>query len=343
MGLCNVAVGLLLLHRLRGAGVKLWPRLLPAGWTAACALTALLVGAGELTLLMEDQLYQDTVILAQDTRYQRLVVTRWRDDVRLYLDGHLQFSTVDEYRYHEALVHPAMSLAPQREHVLLLGGGDGLATREILKYRDVARVDLVDLDPAVTNLFRDNKMLSVLNEGSLRDERVTIHNDDAMRFMESMSERYDVIFMDLPDPSEPGLGKLYSRAFFTLIGRSLRAGGTFAAQCTSPFRSRAAYWSIIHTIEAARWGGEREARFHAAPYHTMVPTFGTWGFVVATTHDIDTSQIRINVPTRYLSDQLLPTLFVFPQDMNRMDAPVSLLNDPIVVRLYRDGYHQHLD
>ena len=138
---------------------------------AIVLLLAAFVGAGRFVTFLENQLYQDEILLAEDTPYQRLVVTRWRQDVRLYLNGHLQFSSVDEYRYHEALVHPAMCLAERRANILILGGGDGLAAREVLKHEGVERIDLVDIDPAVTGLFRDHPMLSRLNRGSLRHPR----------------------------------------------------------------------------------------------------------------------------------------------------------------------------
>lgn len=344
MGLANVAVGLVVLLRLRRSGVAL-PRWLGAlGVASAVWLVTATAGSTQLTRLLEDQLYQDHIIVAQNTRYQRLIITRWRDDVRLYLNGHLQFSSVDEYRYHETLVHPAAALAERRQRALVLGGGDGLVARELLKYPEMQRIDLVDLDPAVTDLFQDRQMLAALNGGSLRDERVAVHNEDAMRFVEASRDFYDLIIMDLPDPSEPSLGKLYTRGFFTMVGRRLASGGAFAAQCTSPFRARQAYWSIVRTIEAARWGPPEAAqRWHTAPYHTVVPTFGTWGFVVASTRPIDPSTVQITVPTRYLRTEVVPTLFTFPPDMDRVDAPISVLDDPAVVRLYRAGYHQYLE
>ncbi|MBU0637769.1 MAG: polyamine aminopropyltransferase, partial [Planctomycetes bacterium] len=343
VGLTNVAV----------AGLFLW-RFAPAVGHRAGRLKALTVAAGlllgvgavgstRLTPYLENRLYQDEIVLAQDTRYQRLVLTRWRDDVRLYLNGHLQFSSIDEYRYHEALIHPALSAAARRAGVLILGGGDGLAVREVAKYSDVRRIDLVDIDPAVTNLFKTRPMLTALNGGALSDQRVHIHNVDAMRFMEDSSELYDVIVMDLPDPSAPGLGKLYSRAFFNLAGRRLAADGVLVSQCTSPFRSREAFWCIVHTLAAARCGSAPEQDFEVRPYHTIVPTFGTWGFAIAGAALPDVNELTLRVPTRYLSEELLPGLFVFPPDMAEVETPVSRLDDPVVCRLYQRGYHKYLE
>lgn len=343
MGLANVTVAGVLLWKF-GVSLGAWRRWL----SVAVALSGMvllggMVGANRMVTFLEDQLYQDEVIFAKQSAYQRIIVTRWRADVRLYLNGHLQFSTVDEYRYHEPLVHPAMSMAKRHQRVLILGGGDGLAAREVFKYPDVQQVDLVDLDPMVTTLFRDNSMLAALNDGALSDPRMRIHNLDAMRYLENTPERYDVILMDLPDPSSATLGKLYSKPFFRLVGKRLAEGGLLACQATSPFRSREAFWCIYHTIEAAECGPEADQRFQARAYQTNVPTFGSWGFVIAGRAPPDLSRFRLSVPARFLTEAILPTLFVFPPDMAEVSTPISQLNDPVIYRLYRQGYSRYLD
>lgn len=339
MGLVNVGVAAVTLH-LFSARLGRWRRRL----TLACALAALtlvggLVGAGALVSHLESRLYQDEVVLALDTPVQRLVLTRWRDDLRLYLNGHLQFSSVDEHRYHEALVHPAMAAAPRRARVLILGGGDGLAAREVLAHPGVERVDLVDLDPVVTGLFSSRPLLTQLNRGSLTDPRVHVHNTDALRFLEASREFWDVVVMDLPDPSSAQVAKLYARSTFQLIGRRLSADGVLVTQATSPFRSREAFWCIRRTIAAAQVQGQP---FQARAYQTVVPTFGTWGFVIASARAPDPSTWKLEAPARYLTPALLPTLFVFPADMDEAGEGVSELDDPVVSRRYRQGYHQYL-
>src|SRR5262249_37306161 len=148
-----------LLFGVINAAVALWSTFLfrdqlsrAHGLRAGCiaALAALgvgMAGADRITAAADSSLYADEVILARDTRYQRIVLTRWKDDIRLFLNAHLQFSSRDEYRYHEALVHPGLSAVLGARRVLVLGGGDGLAVREILKYPAVERVTLVDIDP----------------------------------------------------------------------------------------------------------------------------------------------------------------------------------------------------
>jgi spermidine synthase len=343
MGLMNVLVAGIVIWWFRRRMGRARRFLVTASIASAVLLAVGLAGSGRLVGFMENRLYQDEVIYAADTPYQRLVLTRWRDDVRMYLDGHLQFASVDEYRYHETLVHPAMSLADRRERVLVLGGGDGLVARQVLKYDEVERIDLVDIDPVVTELFSTRPLLTRINGGSMLDPRVHVHNVDAMRFLEESDDFYDVILMDLPDPGGAGLGKLYSRSFFRLVGRRTAAGGAVATQATSPFRSREAFWCIVHTMQHAMSERPGGGGLEVHPYHTLVPTFGTWGFAVATAAERVPEDIRIDVRTRYLTREMLPGLFVFPPDMAEVQTPVSRLNDPVVCRLYRQGYHKYLE
>jgi spermidine synthase len=335
-GLANVAVAMVLSATLRTERPLL--RLRIAGGLSAAGLAALFLLAGELTSLVEDVLYRDNIVVAENTRYQRVVITRYKDDVRLFLNGHLQFSSIDEHRYHEALVHPAMSAAGRPQRVLILGGGDGLTAREVLKHASVDHIDLVDLDGAVTSLFAERPFLVDLNRGALKDPRVTVHNADAMRFLESSRQQWDVILMDLPDPSDTGLAKLYSTAFFKLCHRHLSRGGALATQATNPFRSRDAFWTIVRTIEASG-GGELQA----TPYQNYLPTFGSWGYVLATRGPLDTSELQVSTDNKYLTNDVLPSLFVFPPDINRRGDTVSTLDNPQVVTLYQRGYSQYLD
>jgi spermidine synthase len=153
-------------------------------WSGLRPARAGFAGAGHLTTFAEAHLYADDIVHAETTPYQRIVVTRWRDDLRLFLNNNLQFSSHDEYRYHEALVHPGLASLPGAKRVLVLGGGDGLAVREILKYPKVESVTLVDLDPAMTELFATAPALVALNEGALKSERVKVVNADALQWLE---------------------------------------------------------------------------------------------------------------------------------------------------------------
>lgn len=276
---------------------------------------ALLVGAGlvfafvkadQVTNILESRLFNHRVVFKAHTRYQKLDMTRWNNDIRLYINNHMQFCSVDEYRYHEALVHPAMSLARGSESVLILGGGDGLAARELLKYPDLKEITLVDIDPDIVRLCRENPLINQLNKGSLADPRVHVVSMDAFKFIENQAKQYDCILIDLPDPNNVSLSKLYTVTFYRMVLSRLKPDGALAIQSTSTYFAPKSFWCINKTMA--------EAGFSVRGYHATVPSFGDWGFQLAAHSDFDPSSLRVKVPTRYLDDRELANLFVMAQD-----------------------------
>ena len=305
------------------------PRVWPLRTAGLAVLALLLVGfasADKLTGEVEKTFFDGTPIHTRTSPYQRIVVTHSRGDLRLYLSGHLQFSSKDEHRYHEALVHPAMSLVPGARRALVLGGGDGFAVRELLKYSSLETIQLVDLDPAMTELFRDEPMLAKLNGGSLADPRVKITNADALRWLEEHDELFDVIVVDLPDPSNYSLGKLYSRSFYRLAREHLRETGALAVQSTSPWHAPLSYGCIVATIGAAG--------FETYPYHCFVPSFGEWGYVLALKRPRPVPGPLAKVPLRFLDQRVMESLFVFPPDMAVKKAKVNFLDTQALVAYY---------
>lgn len=289
---------------------------------------------------LEDRLYQDQVVVSRDTPYQRIVVTRWRDDIRLFLNGHLQFSSVDEARYHEALVIPAMS-ASQARHVLVLGGGDGLAVRELLKYPSIEHITLVDIDPEMTRLAASRPELTGLNGGSLESPKLKIVHQDAMGFLEEDRTFYQAILVDLPDPSTLTLAKLYSRSFYALAMRRLSESGVLVTQATSPFFARQAFWCVASTVESVTDAASVEVGLPAVrtyPYRVHVPSFGEWGFIMAARHEVSVEDLKVDVATRFLDDAVLSSLFVFGKDIQRVETEVNRLDDPVLHRYYQQGW-----
>ncbi|MEM7157350.1 MAG: polyamine aminopropyltransferase [Myxococcota bacterium] len=296
-------------------------------------------GGKRLENFGEASLYDFPVIFSQKTPYQRLTITRFRNDVRLYIDGNLQFSSVDEHRYHEALVHPVMAAAadarpnpgPKGRRVLVLGGGDGLALREILAHDDVASIDLVDLDPAMTELFSSHPMLRELNGDSLTDPRVRVHNADAMEWLVEHERRgedpFDVAIIDLPDPNNFSLGKLYTRSFYRLVGQRLHPDGVAVVQATSPYLAPRSFWCIVATLDSAG--------LNPHPFHALVPSFGDWGFVLVSPVPRDPPKtLNPKVPLRFLDDATMSTLFVFPADQRAPEVEVNRLNNQMLVHYY---------
>ncbi|HEV8616687.1 MAG TPA: polyamine aminopropyltransferase [Methylomirabilota bacterium] len=320
------------------AAVGLWStwifrdELRRAGFLRVAAVAALVcLGGGALvaeriTAWSEDRLYADDIILARTSAYQRIVLTRAADDVRLFLNGHLQFSSRDEYRYHEALVHPALAGHPAPRRVLILGGGDGLAAREALRYPSVASITLVDLDPEMTRLFSDNPLLTGLNAGALRDPRVRVINADAFVWLDrEASGRFDVVIADFPDPHNFSIGKLYSRSFYRVLRARLAPDGLVAVQATSPMFARRSFWCIVETM--------RSAGLRAHPYHVYVPSFGEWGFVLAGAAAYAPPR-AYPAGLRFLTADATPALFVFPPDMAPVTVEVNRLDNQILVQYY---------
>ncbi|MEN0061664.1 MAG: polyamine aminopropyltransferase [Myxococcota bacterium] len=294
---------------------------------------------GATSTFLEDQLYESDILVAKDTPYQRLVVTRWRDDVRLYLNGHLQFATMDEYRYHETLVFPALAATPRPGRVLILGGGDGLAVQRVLTHPGVVHVDLVDLDPEVMALFRDHPRLSELNQGALRDARVTTHAADAIAWLRSTEDLYDVILIDLPDPNDPQLARLYAQSTYRLALERLAPRGALVTQATSPFYAPDAFWCIATTLEAAVAEAPLARTVH--PGHVQVPTFGEWGFVLVTETGVDVRTLSVPDDAKFLTKATISSMWDFPADMARRPVQVNRLSEPVLARYYRQGWAAH--
>ncbi|MFF9196661.1 spermidine synthase [Streptomyces sp. NPDC014779] len=263
---------------------------------------SVLVVLATATVLVDDfeqaarrAVYGDGIRVAVHTELQEVVVTGGRGEPPdLFLDGRLRVGGRDEYRYHEALVHPAMNGPHTR--VLILGGGDGLAAREVLRYADVAAVTVVELDPGVARLARTDPGLAALNEQALRDPRVTVAHGDAFTWLRSVrpvQERYDVVISDLPDPGITAGAKLYSEEFYGLASRALADGGRLVVHAGSASDRPRTYWTIDATLRAAGYAtrpyaaGGRTAGLTAGPDRAgrstggAPPVEGTWGFLLA--------------------------------------------------------------
>ena len=323
------------------AAVALWSTYLFAAQLSsktalrvACVVVMLGLGGGmaqarRITMTAEDNIYADDIIFARDTRYQHLVLTRFKDDIRLFLNSHLQFSSRDEYRYHEALIHPGLAAVPAPRRVLVLGGGDGLAVREILKYPQIENVTLVDLDPEMTKLFSSHSLLTKLNNNSLTSPRVHVVNADAFPWVDSNTDSFDFIVIDFPDPTNYSLGKLYTTAFYRAVARHLSAQGFIVVQSTSPMFARDSFWCIVQTL--------KQTGLQTFPYHVYVPSFGEWGFVLASTHEYS-APTSLPSGLRFVSVATIPTLFQFPPDMAPLPSPPNQLNSQVLVRMYENDW-----
>ncbi len=304
-----------------------WP--LTLAWPLAALAAWLIVPLGDR---IEDSLYDDPVVGRRQTRHQRIVLTRRRDDLRLFLDGNLQFSSLDEYRYHEALVHPALALHPRPKRVLVLGAGDGLAVREVLRWPSVERVDLVELDGEMLRLARRHPFLKRLNGGSLDEPRVHVHVGDAFELVRRLDGPFDVVIADFPDPATAPLARLYSVTFYGRVLRRLAPGGLLVTQASTPFFTPKVMASIRATLA--------ELALQSRPYSVDVPSFGPWGFVLAHRPGQVLTAAPLPFRGRWIDDVQLQRLFVLPRDLQPPPGQAVLpnrLSRPVLADYQRRG------
>ncbi|MFI5498164.1 polyamine aminopropyltransferase [Nocardia asteroides] len=307
--------------------------LIVATVVVAGGLAGTYVYADRFEASAQQALFAHPIVWQSRTPYQQIVLTEsfspfGTTDTRLYLNGGLQFSSVDEYRYHEALVHPV--LASSRRSVLVLGGGDGLALREILRYPDIGQVTLVELDPAMIELARTDERLTALNQRSFDDPRVRVINADAFTWLRGAPGLFDAVIVDLPDPDQTSVAKLYSQEFYAMTAQVLAPGARLVVQSGSPFFAPRSFWTIDATLRAAG--------LRTTPYHVDVPSFGDWGFVLAATEDTPSPALSSPAPLRSLDDRTLAAATVFPPDRRASDPEVSTLMHPVILDLQRQEW-----
>lgn len=331
-GILNAAVAVWTLYLFRDDVP--WARLLRG--SAAVVLIGLGFGfvySEKIMGFAEAAAYEDKVIYAKSSKYQRIVLTSSHSDIRLFLNGNLQFSSRDEYRYHEALVHVGLASIADPRRVLVLGGGDGLAVREILKYPSVESVTLVDLDAEMTGLFSHHEALTALNRGSLASPKVRVVNGDAFLWLRENKNKFDFIAVDFPDPSNFSIGKLYTNTFYRLVREALEDRGVLVIQSTSPYVARKSFWCIDATL--------RSVGFATTPYHAYVPSFGEWGYVIGTKRGF-TPPRAFPPGLRFVDAQTVRNMLYFPDDMKPQATEINKLNNQILVRYFEDEWAQYL-
>ena len=288
----------------------------------------------------EQSRYRDKIIFSKQTKYQKIVVTRWKDFYWLYINGHVQFSSYDEERYHEPLVHPAMLLSPLPGSVLILGGGDGLAVKEVLKYKEVTNITVVDIDPAMTDLAKTHPAFRKLNGESMNNSKIHIVNQDAYKFLQKSEDLYDVIIIDLPDPNSIQLARLYSRGFYTLCKNHLTKFGVIVTQSASPLYTKKAFLTIMKTMESVG--------ITVLPYHNQIPTMGEWGWNLGVRDELigkkelkgKVQKLDFNkIPTRFLNQDAMISMTHFGKGIFDIeeDLEVNTELNPVLDQYYREG------
>ena len=331
-GMVNTLVALWTLHLFRTEVPRPRP-LVTAGVLLLVLLTAGSIYSGNILQFTEQLGYKGSIIFAKTTKYQRVVITREDESLQLFINGNLQFNSRDEYRYHEALVHPGLQAIRVPKDVLVLGGGDGLAVREVLKYDSVNSITLVDLDADITRLFKSQEMLVRLNNGSLNSPKVKVVNADAFVWMKANERKFDFIVVDFPDPSNFSLGKLYTNTFYRFLNSALHDDGLIVVQTTSPFMARRSFWCAVNTLKSVG--------LNTTPYHVYLPSFGEWGYVIG-------SRGTFRMPEhflpglRFITPESADAMTEFPPDMGPVDSEVNRLNNQVLVRYFEEEWSRYV-
>lgn len=295
-------------------------------------LTAFVAG-DELLRYSEESAYNEHIIYSKSTNYQRITLTSDKNGTKLFLNGNLQFYSADEYRYHEALIHPIMSLVPHVKKVLILGGGDGFAVRELAKYPSIESIQLVDLDPEMTRLFKMNPELRRLNDSALYHPKLTIKNEDAFIWLQKSRQLFDVVIIDLPDPSNFSLGKLYTDLFYDQVKEHVSEQGAIVVQSTSPYVAPNSFWCIANTLQSTG--------LRILPYHTFIPSFGDWGYIIASRKSLPSPDFS-HLPNklRFFSPEAFQSMTYFPKDIAYRTTAVNRLNNQALVHYFETEWNQ---
>lgn len=340
LGFVNYSVAMVLLIVLwKDLSFQVKRRLSAANFVVLILIISGVASAGQIITHGEEMRYKDRVIFSKQTRYQKLTLTRSNADYWLFINGNQQLSTVDEIMYHEPLVHPLMKICPKPRDVLILGGGDGCAAREVLKYPEVQNITLVDLDPEMTRLATEHPVLSEINQRAMEHEKVKIINEDGYTFLEKGGTFYDIIIIDLPDPKSIELGRLYSFEFYKLCYRSLKTHGLVITQAGSPYYAARAFKSIDKTMEAAG--------FATVPLHNQVVTLGEWGWV-AGAKSLSKAQFKQalqsldfeDIDTRWINHEAMTLITSFGKDFtedSRESVEVNTIHNPVLFKYYMKG------
>jgi spermidine synthase len=334
-GLMNVSVALWLIfakqkemHK-RGLHNIIFLKII--GISAFIVLFGTFIMGDKLMNYAETANFNEKIIYSASSKYQRITLTSTKQGNKLYLNGNLQFHSADEYRYHEALVHPCFTLFPKAKKILILGGGDGCAAREILKYPDIQSVKLVDLDPEMTRLFTQNPLLLHINDSSLLNPKMKVINADAFIWLKNDSTKYDIAIIDFPDPSNYSVGKLYTHSFYTELKKHLHTQSVISIQSTSPFVAPNAYWCINNTLT--------NAGFYVMPYHDFVPSFGDWGYVLAALKpDFQADYASLPKNLRFFDSTALNQMCIFPKDVAHRETAINTLNNQALVQYFEEEW-----
>ncbi len=333
-GIINVSTGIAVTIIYK-EHLQFYKTLITTGFVCLVGLLIAFAKGQDIQEATEKLQFPGNIIVATSSPYQRIVVTRKHNDVRLFLNNNLQFSSRDECRYHEALVHPLMERATAIDTVLVMGGGDGLAVRELLKYNNVKHIILVDLDAKMTSLFKDHTLLKTLNNNSLNNAKVQVINADAFTWLKQSNHKFDAAIIDFPDPSNYAIGKLYSNMFYNLLYNKMQPHASVVIQCTSPYAAKKSFWCIDTTLKSTGWT--------TIPYNNTVPSFGMWGYIMASKQLLPKVNRALPQNLKYYTSNLFNSMCQFTIDMLPTNSnQINKLNNQYLVTTFEKEWDTYL-
>ena len=335
LGFLNLVVSFWLFYTLKSSISTQQQRLIKTLYTIVFTLLTLgAIFAKPIVTFGEQIKYKDKIVFSEQTKYQKIVITKWQDWYSLYINGNQQLSTFDEFMYHEPMVHTALGLSEKKEKILILGGGDGCIARELFKYAAVKQVTLVDLDQRMIQIGKENEIFTSLNENAMNNPKLTTVTQDAFTFLEKTTQIYDVILVDLPDPNNVDLNKLYTKEFYYLCYKKLAPNGSFITQAGSPYYATKAFYCINKTL--------KEVNFHTLPLHNQVLTLGEWGWILAKKNKINPTDIdSINIEKlklRWLNKKAFRQITAFGKPLvDTTGIKVNTIFEPVLYTYYKQG------
>lgn len=326
-GIINILLGI----ALNLVYFREFKKTLLAGFLSMAVLIVLVFYAGNLLKVWDEQIYKNPIVYNEQTTYQKVVLTKNQNDVRLYLNRVIQFSSKDEHRYHESLVHVPLAFHPDPKKILILGGGENLASREVLKHKGIERIDVVDIDGSIFSLAQTNPYLIKINQSAALNPKVNLITEDAFTYLKKNTIRYDIIISDLPDPQNDAIARLYSKQFYLMVKRSLDQAGVFVTQAGEIYYSNTVFSCIHNTL--------KEVFEVVNPYHTYVPSFGDWGFILASKNDLNViSAQALPAGLKYLTEAQMGISFILPKDVSLIKTNINTLDSPIILNYYIDDW-----
>jgi spermidine synthase len=299
-------------------------------YAAVAGVLALLAGTWLCTPAFERAaraaLYDGDVVFARDD----VVVAHTGVGTELYVDGERRVSTTAGNEAAQALVHPAM--AGRHEHVLVLGGGDGLALREVLRYPAVRDVIVVIARDAETAPARTDPALRALAGDAFADPRVRVVVADAFAWARAARDRFDVVVADLAAPSTGSAARLYTQEFYGLVRTVLRPAGRFVVHAPAPDAHRRAYWCVDAGLRAAGLG--------TVPYRVTAAGPVGQGYVLAAVTAPTELRAADDAPdpavVPFLTPERLGRATWFPPSTARLDVPPATLTRPRIAEYARE-------